>query len=200
MGLKRKSALEASSVAPKEKKVKVLTHRPKSYFLERAAQLPETGIVQKVEGVPLATEVNASEPIRLELVDQPKVQELSKAPAKLQIATVPAGTPKRVRRMANVLEAVLKPSKVAMPYSTKNSNDKSKDLKKARESTALDYAEAGPSESRPTEQVSESLLEKVSPQIPEAVLSEDSEFIIRHALGKQLTQKQIAEVGITLRI
>ena len=27
----------------------------------------------------------------------------------------------------------------------------------------------------------------------EAVLSEDSEFIIRHALGKQLTQKKIAE-------
>jgi hypothetical protein len=66
-------------------------------------------------------------------------------------------------------------------------------LKKARKSTTLDCAEAGSSESRPTEQVSESLSEKVSSSILEAVLSEDSEFIICHASGKQLTQKQIAE-------
>jgi hypothetical protein len=89
-GLKRKSAREASSVASKQKKVKVLTHRPKSYFLERAAQLPKTVIVRKDESVHLATIMDASEPIRLELVDQPKVQELPKAPAKPQIATIPA--------------------------------------------------------------------------------------------------------------
>jgi hypothetical protein len=137
--------------------------------------------------------VDASEPIRLELADQAKVQELPKAPAKLQIPTVPTGTPKSVRRMANVLEAVLKPSKVATPSATKICKDKSEDFKKARESTALDCAEAGYSESRPTEQVSDSLLEKVSSHIPEVVLSKDSEFIIPHALGKQLRQKQIAK-------
>jgi hypothetical protein len=95
--------------------------------------------------------------------------------------------------MANVLEAILKPSKVGTPSATKISKDKSEDLKKARESTALDCVEAGPSESKPTEQVSENLPEKVPSQIPEAVLSEDSEFVIRHTSGKQLTQKQITE-------
>jgi hypothetical protein len=40
--------------------------------------------------------------------------------------------------------------------------------------------------------VSESLLEKISSPIPEAISPGDLEFIIRHASGKQLTKKQIA--------
>jgi hypothetical protein len=40
MGLKRKSALKASSAVSKQKKTKVLTHRSKTYYLERAAELP----------------------------------------------------------------------------------------------------------------------------------------------------------------
>jgi hypothetical protein len=39
-GLKRKSAPRVSSSVPKQKKVKVLTHRPKSLYLERATELP----------------------------------------------------------------------------------------------------------------------------------------------------------------
>jgi hypothetical protein len=73
-GLKRKSAPRASSVAPKQKRVKVLTHRPKSYFLERAAQLPdtrtlETETAKKAEGILPATTEKALEPIHLELPD-----------------------------------------------------------------------------------------------------------------------------------
>jgi hypothetical protein len=69
-GLKRKSALEASSVASKQKRVKVLTHRPKSYFLERAAQLPntetsETETTKKDEGILPPTVVKAVEPMKV---------------------------------------------------------------------------------------------------------------------------------------
>jgi hypothetical protein len=39
-GLKRKNAPKTSSAAPKQKKIKILTHRPKSYYMERAAELP----------------------------------------------------------------------------------------------------------------------------------------------------------------
>jgi hypothetical protein len=39
-----------SSAAPKPKRTKVVTHRPKLYFLERAAMLPATG-VSKTEAV-----------------------------------------------------------------------------------------------------------------------------------------------------
>ena len=38
-GLNRKGALKTSSVAPKQKKVKILTHRPRSYYARRAAKL-----------------------------------------------------------------------------------------------------------------------------------------------------------------
>jgi hypothetical protein len=34
-GLKRKSALKASSNAPKQKKIKILTHRSKTYYSKR---------------------------------------------------------------------------------------------------------------------------------------------------------------------
>jgi hypothetical protein len=45
-GLKRKSA-------PKQKKMKVLTHRPNSFYLERAAKLPtvETSKTEAAEAV-----------------------------------------------------------------------------------------------------------------------------------------------------
>jgi hypothetical protein len=58
-----------------------------------------------------------------EIQDPPKVQELSK------IASVPEGTPRKGKRMANMLEAILRPSKVAMPAPTKNSKDKVEGLK-----------------------------------------------------------------------
>jgi hypothetical protein len=40
--VKRKAAVTTSSITPKQKKTKVLTHRTKSYYLERAAKLPAT--------------------------------------------------------------------------------------------------------------------------------------------------------------
>jgi hypothetical protein len=46
------------------------------------------------------------------------VQELSK------IASTPAGTPRKFKRMANVLEAVLRPSKVTTLAPMKVSKDK----------------------------------------------------------------------------
>jgi hypothetical protein len=32
--------MKASSAAPKQKKVKILTHWPRSYYMERVAELP----------------------------------------------------------------------------------------------------------------------------------------------------------------
>jgi hypothetical protein len=60
-------------------------------------------------------------------------------------------------------------------------------------SAVPDHTKAGSSEIRPTEQVKESLPEKLSPPTPKAASTEDLEFIIPHALRKQLTQRQIAE-------
>jgi hypothetical protein len=64
-GLKRKSAPRASSAFLKQKKMKVLTHRPKSFYLERAAKLPtaetsKTKVVKAEEMTLLASEVHFS--------------------------------------------------------------------------------------------------------------------------------------------
>jgi hypothetical protein len=116
------------------------------------------------------------------------VQEL------LKIASASIVTPKKRRRMANVLDTVLGPSKVATPAPIRISKDKAGELEKAiDESIAPDCTKVGPSESMPIEQVRESLSEKLSSPIPEAVSPGDLEFIIRHASKKQMTKKQIAE-------
>jgi hypothetical protein len=123
------------------------------------------------------------------LQNPPIEQELPK------IAFVLAITPKKGRRMANALDVVLRPSKVATPAPTKISKDKAEGLEKAiAESIALDCAKAGPSECRPAEQLSESLPEKISLPIPEVASLGDLGYIIRHASRKQLTEEQIAEV------
>jgi hypothetical protein len=115
------------------------------------------------------------------------VQELSK------LVFAPAATSKRASRMANVLDVVLRPSKVVTPSAMKISKDKPEELKKASESATPDYAEARPSESRSTEQVSGSLTEKMSLPTPVVGSPGDLEFIIRHASKKQMTKKQYAE-------
>jgi hypothetical protein len=74
---------------------------------------------QTMKGIE-ATVVSAPAPFYLGLTtekshgpEQPKVQEIPKAQAQSQIATAPAGTPRKGKRMANVLEAILRPSKMA---------------------------------------------------------------------------------------
>jgi hypothetical protein len=72
-----------------------------------------------------------------------------------RIASTSVATPKKGRRMANVLDVVLTPSKMATPAPTRISKDKARELEKAKDvSTAPDCAKAGPSKSRPIEQVS----------------------------------------------
>jgi hypothetical protein len=97
--------------------------------------------------------------------------------------------------MANMLDNVLSPSKMATPAPTKICKDKAEELEKTiNESIAPDCAKAGPSECRPIEQVSESLPEKISLPKLEAAYLGDLGYIVRHASGKQLSGEQIAEV------
>jgi hypothetical protein len=116
-------------------------------------------------------------------------------------ATVPTVTLRKGRRMASVLDAVLKPSKFATPVPTKVSEDKAEELEEvvtARSTPGCveatpPCAEAGPSETRPIEQAEESLPEKLMLRTPEAMSTKGLDFIVRHASRKQLTKRQIAE-------
>jgi hypothetical protein len=124
----------------------------------------------------------------------PKLQSSLVVPGLSRIATALAVTPRKGRRMANVLDVVLRPLKMATPAPTRILKDRAWELEEVVVvSAAPECTKAGPSEIRPTEHISESLPKRISLPIPEAVLTRDLEFIIRHASGKQLTQKQIVE-------
>jgi hypothetical protein len=111
-----------------------------------------------------------------------------------RIATVPAVTPRKGRRMASILDAVLGPSKMATPAPTRVSKDKVEELEEVVvASAASDCTKTGPLETMPIEQINDSLPEKLSLLIPKATSTEDLDFIIHHASRKQLTQRQIAE-------
>jgi hypothetical protein len=96
--------------------------------------------------------------------------------------------------MASILDAVLKPSKVATPAPTRISEDKVEELGEVVAASAFPTcAKAGPSKIRTTKKLKESLREKLTLPIPEAASTKDLEFIIHHASRKQLTQRKIAE-------
>jgi hypothetical protein len=112
--------------------------------------------------------VSALPPIHLESAsvkshvakEYPEIQDPSKMQELTKITFVPAGTPKKGRGMANVIDTVLRPSKMATPAPTRISKDKAEELKMTIDEAAPpDFAKVGPSESKPLEQEFESLRE-----------------------------------------
>jgi hypothetical protein len=97
--------------------------------------------------------------------------------------------------MASVLDAILESMKAPIPASTEASSEKSEDAREvttASPATAL--AEAGPSKAALVGLVEESLPVKSTSPALEVLPHGDLEYIVRHALGKQLSLEQIVEV------
>jgi hypothetical protein len=200
---KRKIASTTSFDVPKAKKTKALTHRPKLHSLERAAALPATEkmeVVEYAEATPSALEIILTEVVEAATAQlekelessraegQPKLQSPAAMTGLSMAITTSAATPRKGRRMASVLDNVLKPSKVSAPASSKVFEDKIEELGEAvAASTSPACAEAGPSKTKPMEQVKESLPEKLTLPIPEAASHGDFGYIVRHASGKQLS-------------
>jgi hypothetical protein len=146
-GKKRKSIASATTIVPKGKKVKVLTHRPR--YIEPAI-VPEFGegassnaearqatpIVQSIEEpivVPKVPTVGPAE-AKDDKAEEPQVEKIVKMPeilsppaeAKLpKVQKAPAATPK-MRRMASVLDAVLETTKALSPRPTKKNAEAAK--------------------------------------------------------------------------
>jgi hypothetical protein len=185
-GAKRKITSTTPSTALKAKEMKVVTHRPKSYFLERASLLPATTVVE-VPTIQLEKATTDSSKVK----HQPKLQSPPTMPGLSRTAAVPAATPRKGRRMTSALDTVLRPSKVATPAPTRVFKDKVEELEEGvAASAAPDCTKSIPSETRPIEH---NLPKKLSLLIHEAASTEDLDFIIRHASGKQLTQRQIVK-------
>jgi hypothetical protein len=218
-GKKRKTATSAISAVPKGKKIKVLMHRPR--YIETAV-VPEFGegtssaaeakqaapTVWSAEGstvvpkVPIVGSAEAKDGVAKE-PELEKTIVLPKSPpveAELwKVTKAPATTPKR-RRMARVLDVVMETTKALTPAPAK---------KVAEAATAQAEAEAGPLV--PTETKPAAIEDKAEQESPNAGMaaerdvtekaeslapkapSEDIDYIIRHALGKRLSEEEILE-------
>jgi hypothetical protein len=191
-GRKREVAASVSASAPKTKKIKVLTHRPRCIetadvpkLIERAETTPtlvtETTSAIPVEVIADPVRVMESEQVVEKVSEQPKIMMVT-ALSKLSVAT---GTPRK-RRMASVFEAVLESVKMMPPYA-KAFGSKTEDVTKMIIASTSAHAEAGPSDTAPENLAEESLPENPSAPAPKAPSSSDLNFIVRHALGKQLS-------------
>jgi hypothetical protein len=222
-GKKRKIAASATTVVPKGKKIKVLTHRPR--YIETAV-VPEFGegtssAAEAKQAIPAEAETKGStaapkvpivgsaeakddvakEPKSEKTVMLPKILSPPKEAELPKVAKAPATTPKR-RRMASVLDVVVETTKALTPAPAK---------KVVEAATTEAEAEAAPSvsvDTKPTatdegaEQESlgfgttteKEIAEEAKSPDPEA-LSKNPDFIIRHASGKRLSEGEIAEAN-----
>jgi hypothetical protein len=173
-GEKRKVATSAISTAPKGKKIKVLTHRPRyietatvpklaegtsstaepgrptpTGSKEESAEVPKVPATESAEAPKCPAEAKgkaAEEPELGEPVGLPKILSPLPEPELPKVSKAPAITPKR-RRMASVLDAVLESTSASTPNPTKETT-KATTIRaevKARPSVPI---EIGPAEAR----------------------------------------------------
>jgi hypothetical protein len=151
-------------------------------------------------------EKTVEEPELEESAGLPKILSPPPEPELPKVSKIPAITPKR-RRMASVLDAVMESTRVSTPASIEDKNIK----ETSKAIITCVEVEVGPSvpaetgsvetvgkntEERPLDAASvlekESTPKKVKSPTPEAS-TEELDFIIRHASGKQLSEEEIAE-------
>ena len=179
-----KMVASSSSTAPKMKKVKVLTHRPRPHSIKRTAAILDTKrieIAEHAEAIPLALEtiptvkVEASaDPVEESEIKSSKAEEHSKLLSPPTITSLPrltivvTMTPKK-RRMASVLDAVLKSTNIPTHASIEAPKD---NIEESREvptaSASSTHAEAETSGAKPAELTKEGLHEKPTLLAPKA--------------------------------
>jgi hypothetical protein len=183
LGGKRKITTSTSSGAPKPKKDKVLTRRPKLHSLEKNDVSPTTEKVEFIESaevVPLATETAPAMPdeASVDPVEEPGTKKTAEEQPKLLSPPTMIGLPKlsttatttpRKRRMASVLDVVLESMKTPTSASVKALDEKIEDAKEVVTASAPSiHVEAGPSGAALIKLVGESLPEKTTSHVPEA--------------------------------
>ena len=164
--------------------------------------MPKVLTVKLVE-----TKVDKAEDLKIEEIM--KMSEILSPPTEATVPKVQKGsaaTPKR-RRMANVLDVVLETTKTLSPAPTRKVAEASKaqpeaDTKQAEVGAATIHAETEAGPSVPTEMECADPKEKSTEQIaaekteaPDSEASNKStDYIIRHASGKVLSQEEMLEV------
>jgi hypothetical protein len=215
-GQKRKNTSFAKEVAsatpsepaPKRKKMKVLTHRPR--YIEPATvpefigetssaiEAKKPTLLPNIEG---PAKVPAKEKIEEPRAEETKTSEILSPSARIEVPMpMPMTTPKR-KRMVNVLDVLetiksssTTPKKIAETPKVQIEAFGAKAPKHQAET------EAGPSEpakvnsleAEETETAEQILAEETGTAAPEA-FSEAFDYILRHASGKELTEKEKQE-------
>jgi hypothetical protein len=204
---------------PKGKKIKVLTHRPRyiematvpkfsegSSTVEAEQAAPAGRSAEKLAAVSKVSAIGSAEVLiqTAEAEGKPAEKpdrEESTGPLEPElpkVAKTPAITPKR-RRMASVLDAVMETTRALTPAPAK----KVAEAVAARAETEAEPPapmEVEPTATERAEQESPDTgmaLEKDAPEKAKSpileALSEDFDFIIRHASGKKLSEEEIME-------
>jgi hypothetical protein len=197
-----------SEPAPKRKKMKVLTHRPR--YIEPAT-VPEfvgetSSATEAKEPTPLpnveeSAKVPATEKIEEPRAEETKSSEILSPSARMEVPMpMPMTTPKR-RRMVNVLDVLetIKSSSTT-PKKIVETSEVQIEASGAEASKHQSETEAGPSEptkvksleAEETETSEQILAEETGTAAPEA-FSEAFDYILRHASGKKLTEKEKQE-------
>jgi hypothetical protein len=231
-GQKRKntsSAKETTSAAPSEpapkrKRVKVLTHRPRYIELatvpefagetSSATEAKESTLLPEIEEL---AEVPATEKMEEPRTEEAKTSEVLSPSAKIETGKSQKGptvTPKR-KRMVNVLDVLetIKSSSIT-PKKTVELSEVSTEAFVAEASKQQLEAEAGPSEptkEQPLEteetKVTKAALEAEKIKMSEPILVEEidtaapeapsniRDYIVRHASGKKLSEEEIYEAN-----
>jgi hypothetical protein len=105
------------------------------------------------------------------------------------------GTPRRGKRIANVLEAVLRPTNMVPPATLKTSKDIIHEPKMTIDAETIPGSGvADPSGSVSARLVPDSMSGKEDLPTNETPSVEDLEYIVRHASGKKLSKEQISKV------
>jgi hypothetical protein len=209
---KETASAAPSEPAPKRRRVKVLTHRPR--YIEpatvpafvggtpSATEAKETAPLPNIE---VLAEVPVTEKIEETRAEEVKTSEVLSPSAKTEATKShkgPAVTPKR-KRMVNVLDVLetIKSSSTT-PKKIAKTSEVHTETFDAEASKPQSETEAGPSESakvksleaEKTEMAEQILSEETGTAVPEAS-SKIHDYIIRHASGKKLSEEEIFEAN-----
>jgi hypothetical protein len=201
-GNKRKIATSATSSAPRSKKVKVVTRRPRRIETAEVSKLIEgsASISEPSRSMPVKARTESAEEPKLEkAAEQLKTVSLPCMTEQAKASRIPPTTPRK-RRMASILDAVMKSVKASTPSSEApitegeilNKFDEAGMAQDANKAGPSVPAEAGPSETAPLILEKEGASEK-SKSPTSGAPAEELGFIVRHISGKQLSEEQIAE-------
>jgi hypothetical protein len=208
-GQKRKDTASVKEVAsaapseptPKRKKMKVLTHRPR--YIEPAT-MPEfvgetSSATEAKEPTPLQNIEESAVMPEMEKIEEPRAEETKtsenlspsarvEVPMPMPRAQKDLSTTPKRKRMVNVLDVLetIKSSSSTSKIAAEAAKSQAETDTGLSEPTKREFLEIEKETKK--ESAEEILFEKIATPIPEAS-SEASDYVLRHASGKNLTEK-----------